>query len=1171
MSSETLPRSTKPKKYVRAVGPRMRVLLWILFGSAAVLGASGLYLTTIRVFELVNDQVYQTQFSLWMFLFHLVLGLAIVVPLLFFGIVHYITSRNRTNKRAIWWGLVLFFLTIVVAVSGVALIQLDGMPQFPTGSLSRWVVYFLHIVTPVLAVVVYVIHRKAGPKIRWNLGYAWGIATAAFIIAMTWMHSHDPRQWHAKGSSEGEKYFEPSKARTVDGNFIATKALMNDEYCLKCHPDIYQTHLHSAHRFSSFNNPAYLFSVIETRERMGVRASRWCAGCHDPVPFFTGAFDDPNFDMKKHPTSQAGISCTTCHAMTHVNSRSGNADFTIEEPIQYPFTYSDNPLLQWVNNQLIKAKPDFHKKTFLKSFHRSREMFCSVCHKVGIPMEVNHYKEFLRGQNHSDSYFLSGVSGHGVRSFYYPPKSKTCNDCHMPLLPSNDFGAQDFDNSGIRKIHDHTFLGANTGVPELVKYKNYQNVINKHRDFLRGGIDGKSPTMRIDIFGLKELAISPLPILTMIVGESITATPVLGQLPLLAFLEEKGVEAPLIDDQPIRPNLPVLQKGHTYLVETVIRTLNMGHHFTQGTVDSNEVWVEFIAKSGNRIIGRSGQMTGDDEGEVDEWSHFINVLMLDRYGNRVDRRNAQDIFTPLYNNQIPPGAGQVAHYRLQIPQDITENVELFARVRYRKFDYTYMAKVHAGGVVPKLPIVDLCEDSVILPVKGVKQSVAEQVSPIKAYWQRWNDYGIACFLEGGPEGKMGGELSQAERSFARLLSPEFANAKEAHAHGYLNLARVHYAYGGTERLDQARDALTKAMQCDPPAPWWTVAWFNGLINMQNVNFDAAIKQFQTILDPRQQPTHRNFDFTKDFVVRNQLGQAYFMRAQQEEGVDDERRDHFLRLAAEQFEKTLELDAEDVTAHEFLGKVFARLGADPVSINSSVQDNEPLAKELSLLLAKATNSAKKYEICNTLLANTKNYDVSTLIALRRQWRDLSASTDDQWLLLSMTPVLHEIDAVLLEKLQTLSKEIFSEKGSGPIEAKALLLADGLAALSESVSSFAGVRVLLPATMLPNPGHPIGLMLTGLAEKNQLQGGLPKPRRLALEAIHKNIRPRLQEASLQEFDAPIALALSRIHRLLHMIYKPDDNAAGQAIRIYRQNHPAADHASHSIVIYDLNRHK
>ena len=169
-----------------------------------------------------------------------------------------------------------------------------------------------------------------------------------------------------------------------------------------------------------------------------VQSSRWCAGCHDPVPFFSGAFDDPNYDLQKHATAHAGITCTTCHAITHVNSTVGNADFTIEEPIHYPFAKSSDPLLQWVNNQLVKAKPTFHKNTFLKPHHKTAE-FCSTCHKVGLPYELNHYRDFVRGQNHYDSYRLSGVSGHGVKSFYYPDVAKTnCAECHMPLAGSQE-------------------------------------------------------------------------------------------------------------------------------------------------------------------------------------------------------------------------------------------------------------------------------------------------------------------------------------------------------------------------------------------------------------------------------------------------------------------------------------------------------------------------------------------------------------------------------------------------------------------------------------------------------------------------------------------------------------------------------------------------------------
>jgi hypothetical protein len=281
----------------------------------------------------------------------------------------------------------------------------------------------------------------------------------------------DPRGWNRPGSKEGEKYFQPSLSLTSDGKFIPAKVLMMDSYCLKCHADVFNGWFHSAHHFSSFNNPAYLASVRETRkiaqDRDGsVKASRWCAGCHDPVPFFSGAFDKADYDLVKDPTAHAGITCTVCHAITHVNSTKGNGDYVIEEPIHYPFAQSQNPILQFINNQLVKAKPSFHKQTFLKDFHKGEKQaeFCSTCHKVALPKELNDYREFLRGQNHYDEFLLSGV-GHGAQSFYYPPKAKkNCGECHMPLAASNDFGAKDFDKDGNLKIHNHLFPAANTAI-----------------------------------------------------------------------------------------------------------------------------------------------------------------------------------------------------------------------------------------------------------------------------------------------------------------------------------------------------------------------------------------------------------------------------------------------------------------------------------------------------------------------------------------------------------------------------------------------------------------------------------------------------------------------------------------------------------------------------------
>src|SRR5262249_19470181 len=171
---------------------------------------------------------YENQFSIGMFMVHAVFGVLLVVPFLFFGCVHLMTARKRPNRLAVKLGISLFITGIVVGLTGLALIQLDKMPQLPTGTLSRWIVYGLHVLAPLVAVALYVMHRRAGPDIKWGWGIGWGVAVGGFIAVMCVMHSFDPRQIGKVGPKEGEKYFEPAKSRTADGNFISADILMMD-------------------------------------------------------------------------------------------------------------------------------------------------------------------------------------------------------------------------------------------------------------------------------------------------------------------------------------------------------------------------------------------------------------------------------------------------------------------------------------------------------------------------------------------------------------------------------------------------------------------------------------------------------------------------------------------------------------------------------------------------------------------------------------------------------------------------------------------------------------------------------------------------------------------------------------------------------------------------------
>jgi hypothetical protein len=861
-----------------AIGPGLRPCLRAVFGLFALLCVDSVYLSAISALEAATGEVYQNWFYLLAFAAHLGLGILLIVPAAVFSAVHLARTRHRRNRRAVRAGYGLLAAVVVLLLSGLALVRVDGL-SLPLDTAGRRVVYWLHALVPLLVIGLFVLHRLAGPRLKWRVGARWAAVSLGVALVGAVLHAQDPRAWHRAGSPEGARYFEPSLARTTTGAFIPAEVLQDDE-CRLCHADAHDTWARSAHRFSSFNNPAYLFAVRETRrvslERDGdVRAARFCAGCHDPVPFFAGRFDDPAFDDVNDPTAHAGITCTVCHAVSHVNSVRGNADFTLDEPVAYPFTRSDVPTLRWVGRQLIKARPALHKKTFLKPLHREAS-FCGTCHKVHLPEALNRYK-WLRGQNHYDSFWQSGVAGHAVAAFYAPPKAQTdCRGCHMPLIPSTDVSAAIRDDSGRPTIHDHLFPGANTALPVLTAQPDAAATIARHEAFLRGSV-------RVDLFGLRAD----------------------GAL-------DGALAAPL---DPLRPSL---RPGAPHLVEVVVRTLRVGHHLTQGTADSNELWLEVRAvDAAGRVLGESGGL--DPAGALDPWAHRVNVYMLDRAGQRIDRRNAQDIFVPLYDNQIPPGAADAVHFRLAVPADVVGPVTLSARLRYRKFDTVFLRHFQTDDAHNTLPVVDLAEDTVTLPV-GPGDAPPAAVTPgpprpdAPPEWERWNDYGIGLLRKA-----RGRQLAQAEEAFReveRLGRPE----------GPLNLARVYLLDGRT--ATEAPLALARATQMPVPlgAPW-THRFLGALVEKENGRLTVALEHLQSLLvDAFPEAAGRGFDFSQDLRLLNEIGQTAWLLAVAEPPGPS--RSDRLRIAREGFERALRVDPEDLAAHWGLSFV-AEADGDPV--------------------------------------------------------------------------------------------------------------------------------------------------------------------------------------------------------------------------------------------------
>ena len=268
-------------------------------------------------------------------------------------------ARSRPNRRAVKVGYALFGTALVLLFSGIVLTRIEGVITVNDPAV-RGVAYWLHVLAPLVAAWLFVLHRLAGKRINWRIGGRVA-AAAVVLVGVAWCSSSRIR---GPGTSRARR--RASSTSSVAGAHRERRLHPRTRAEQRC---LLRRVSCGRSRTLELQRPpvqllqqsgVQLLGATDARqayERSGdVQASRFCAGCHDPVVFFSGAFDDPNFDIDQ-PAAHAGITCTSCHAITHINSPRGNADYTIEEPQHYPFAFSDSGMLRYVNHQLVKAKP----------------------------------------------------------------------------------------------------------------------------------------------------------------------------------------------------------------------------------------------------------------------------------------------------------------------------------------------------------------------------------------------------------------------------------------------------------------------------------------------------------------------------------------------------------------------------------------------------------------------------------------------------------------------------------------------------------------------------------------------------------------------------------------------------------------------------------------------
>ncbi|HKB13017.1 MAG TPA: tetratricopeptide repeat protein, partial [Vicinamibacterales bacterium] len=709
-----------------------------------------------------------------------------------------------------------------------------------------------------------------------------------------------------EGAGAASPFF-PSSANTTVNGPIPANFFMTSEMCGRCHRDIYEQWQSSAHHFSSFNNQWYRKSIEYMQDMIGTAPSKWCAGCHDHAVFFNGRFDRPIREQIDTPEAQAGLGCTSCHAITHVNSTMGQGDFVVEYPPLHDLAVSENPLLRLAHDRLTYLDPQPHRETFLKPFHREQTaQFCSSCHKVHLDAPVNGYRWF-RGFNDYDNWQASGISGEGARSFYYPPQSQKCADCHMPAVRSTDPAAK---NGFVRS---HRFPGANTALP-FVNHDAGQ--LEAVQNFLRDG------AVSIDVFGLVRT-----PARTPGADGSARAADAARLSTTFAVGEESASfgAAPTASaeaDEVVAPLDKVtawVRRGESARIEVVLRTRKVGHFFPGGTVDAFDVWVELEAVDDRgRTLLHSGSVALDGKGPVDRSAHFYRSLQLDEHGNPINKRNAWAARSVAYVRLIPPGAADTVHYRLDVPADAGDRITMTARVRYRKFAWWNTQWAYAGvrdpadargrtgrgfddgnwiftgdtsrvsgavKAIPDIPTTTMAEARATVSVVDRDARPPQMAAYLdKSVRERWNDYGIGLLLQG--------HLKGAESAFENVTEMD-----PAYADGFVNVGRVRLQEGN---LSGAEQILRRALTVDPELA--KTHFFLGTALKNDGQYADALTHLRIAAGK----------YPRDRVVRNQLGHVLFLQRE-------------FDAAILEFRRVLQIDPEDLQAHYNLMLSYQGLG------------------------------------------------------------------------------------------------------------------------------------------------------------------------------------------------------------------------------------------------------
>ncbi|MCP3671359.1 MAG: hypothetical protein GY814_13180 [Gammaproteobacteria bacterium] len=627
----------------------------------------------------------------WSVLFHLLTGIICSFALLPYLGAHFRRTIGFRRSGVLLSGLTTILLFIGFAYSGWH-ITLRGQQES-----EQWI-YVLHVVSAVLflllVLVHVVLHARSLPEKRKKRnqsrypgvpeGSIKSIVKFNVILqlligfsALVYWLGLEPYQTSPVVDdyeySYGEHRFRPSQTETANNAFIDQRQIANSHRCLGCHEDVGRQWMSSVHRQAA-SDPTYVTNVNLLAENEGISATRYCEGCHAPVALLSGELSPggKHGGVANTAANREGISCMGCHGIVSLKHLKGVASFLFKPAEDYLFEQSQSPLLRAIHDLLLRTRPDQHRKDLGKSIQQDSKM-CSACHTQFMDKDMNDWG-WVKMQDEYSAWLKSPFSNQHQEG-YSNDVVRRCQDCHMPLVNSSDPSA---DVNG--QIRSHHFPGSNTFLPLL---RGDQKQLDETRKFLQ------SNKIRVSI-------------------DKPNREDALQTLHALDENLRNFEEAPFY-----------FYLGEQADIYTVISNRGVGHDFPGGSIDINQVWVEFLAMDAEgELFYHSGLI--DEENIVDPESYFYRSLPVDRHGKLVWKHDLFNMVGESFKRVIKAGESDIVHNRFRVPAWAKSPITVTATVKYRKLNERYARWALKERYI-KIPVVNVAWDSLDIPIKTRKE------------------------------------------------------------------------------------------------------------------------------------------------------------------------------------------------------------------------------------------------------------------------------------------------------------------------------------------------------------------------------------------------------------------------------------------------------------------